>query len=196
MTVVHLFRESVENININKIFNELLKLTKPDNLPIPQKVFIAGAKKLKNERALLREELNKVENNLNTDIRSLTFEDFPMSLTGKNKGRQADYNRFIREHANVVIFIFDLTAGEITKEEFEIAYNSLIENKRPEIFVFVRKRNKFLTTLLSKKITDIKEKIFTNGTEYYVEYESYDNLRYLFYKAMTDYFKKESAQLR
>ena len=195
MTVAHRFRESKENIDINnyvtQILNELL-----DNNPIVRKVFIAGAKKLNRERALLREELNKIENNLNLDIRSLTFEDFPMSLTGKNQGRQADYNKFIQVHANVVIFIFDLTAGAITKEEFDIAYDSLIESKHPEIYVFVRKRNKLLTIFLEHKIKDIKQRVFTKGKEYYVEYKNYDNLRYLFYKAMTDYFKKESAQLR
>lgn len=112
-----------------------------------------------------------------------------MSLTGEHQGRQADYNKFIHKQADIVIFIFDLTAGEITKEEFDIAYESLTENKRPEIFVFVRKRNRLLTTLLSHKMKDIKQKVFDKGKEYYIEYNSHDNLRYLFHKAITDYFK-------
>lgn len=91
------------------------------------KVFIAGAKKMKVERALLREQLSKVANMKNMDIRSLTFEDFAASLTGRDRGRQADYNAFIEKEANMVVFIFDTKAGEITEEEFTIAYNSLIQ---------------------------------------------------------------------
>ena len=53
----------------------------------------------------IREELSKVENTHNLDIRSLTFEDFATSLTGEDRGRQADYNKFIETEANVVIFI-------------------------------------------------------------------------------------------
>ena len=89
------------------------------------KIFIAGAKKLKEERSLLREELSKVENTHNLDIRSLTFEDFATSLTGEDRGRQADYNKFIETEANVVIFIFDSTAGEITDAPVSSKYSSL-----------------------------------------------------------------------
>lgn len=62
------------------------------------------AKRPKEERFLLREELSKVESTHNLDIRSLTFEDFATSLTGEDRGRQADYNKFIEKEANVVIF--------------------------------------------------------------------------------------------
>lgn len=189
MTVSQRFRSTQDSIDINKYITQILgELTMHEELPT-KKVFIAGSKLLETERALLREELNKIENTLNIDIRSLTFEDFPMSLTGENKGRQADYNNFIRNDADIVIFIFDFTAGEITKEEFEVAYEALIENKRPEIFVFVRKRNILLSLFLEHKIKDIKQKVFASGKEYYIEYNGHDNLRYLFYKAMTDYFK-------
>ena len=157
------------------------------------KIFIAGAKKLKEERSLLREELSKVENTHNLDIRSLTFEDFATSLTGEDRGRQADYNKFIETEANVVIFIFDSTAGEITEEEFDIAYNSLKENKHPDIFVYVRKRSLFSLRNIfgDRRLQNIKNKIFAYKKEYYIEYENLENLRYLFYSDMVSYFIKE-----
>ena len=146
-------------------------------------VFIAGSKELRDERDLIRVELSKLTNVFNLDIRPHSFEDFKSSLKGQNGGRQADYNRFIRDKADVVIFIFDSKAGSITEEEFDVAYDSLAENNRPDIFVYGRNMSSDDHTL--KKI---KEKIFSYGQEYYVEYTSRDDLRYMFFKDMVSYF--------
>lgn len=183
-----------DTIEIKKYVNQILgELTMQDNNPTI-KIFIAGAKKLKEERSLLREELSKVENTHNLDIRSLTFEDFATSLTGEDRGRQAYYNKFIETEANVVIFIFDSTAGEITEEEFDIAYNSLKENRHPDIFVYVRKRSPFSLRNIfgDRRLRNIKNKIFAYQKEYYIEYENLDNLRYLFYSDMVSYFQKKN----
>ena len=115
------------------------------------------------------------------DIRSLTFEDFATSLTGRDKGRQADYNKFIEEEADIVVFIFDSTVGEITEEEFNVAYNSLIKSGSPNIFVYVRKHNRILELIMNRRLRDIKKKLFNYHQEYYVEYNNHDELRYKFY---------------
>lgn len=144
------------------------------------RVFIAGAKKLKLERLLLREQLSKLSNQFNLDIRTVTFEDFQTSLTGKEKGRQEDYNRFIKEKADIVIFVFSSIAGRITEEEFDVAYNSFQANNRPEIFVYVKKQ----FFMFDKRLRNIKERFFSENQEYYVEYKNEDNLSYLFYSNM------------
>lgn len=148
-----------------------------------QKIFIAGSKELKAQRMLLREELNKIENLLDIDIRSLTFEDFKTSLTGETGGRQTNYNDFIRDDADVVIFIFDSRAGSITEEEFTVAYESLQKNRRPDIFVYGRNMD-----VDDKRLQSIKNKVFDYNKEYYIEYENIENLRYLFYNDMIKYF--------
>lgn len=145
------------------------------------RVFIAGAKKLKLERLLLREQLSKLSNQFNMDIRTVTFEDFQTSLTGKEKGRQEDYNRFIKEKADIVIFVFSSLAGRITEEEFDVAYNSFQINNRPEIFVYVKKQ----FFMFDKRLRNIKERFFSENQEYYVEYKNTDNLCYLFYSNMS-----------
>lgn len=147
-------------------------------------VFIAGSKELRDERDLIRVELSKLANTFNLDIRPHSFEDFKSSLKGQSGGRQADYNRFIRDEADVVVFIFDSRAGSITEEEFDVAYDSLAENRRPDIFVYGRNMSNDDPTL--KKI---KERIFSYGQEYYIEYTSRDDLRYQFYKDMVFYLK-------
>lgn len=195
LTVAQQFRtDKNETIDIRKYVTQILgELTMQDYNPAI-KIFIAGAKKLKEERSLLREELSKVENANNLDIRALTFEDFATSLTGEDRGRQADYNKFIEKEANVVIFIFDSTAGEIAEEEFDIAYNSLKENRHPDIFVYVRKRSPFSLRNIfgDRRLQNIKNKIFAYQKEYYIEYENLDNLRYLFYSDMVSYFQKKN----
>lgn len=159
-------------------------------VPKSYKVFIAGSKTLKEERAMLREELSKVENRHNLDIRSLTFEDFPESLTGSSGGRQAQYNKYIREEADVVIFIFANKAGEITAEEFDVAYESLMKDNHPDIFIYVRhiSRMSIRNLLPDKVLRQIKEKVSTYNREYYIEYENKDDLRYRFYKDMEHFF--------
>lgn len=194
LSIAQRFRiDKNDTIEIKKYVTQVLgELTMQDSGSVI-KVFIAGAKNLKEERSLLRDQLSKVQNTHDLDIRSLTFEDFATSLTGKEKGRQVDYNKFIEEEANAVIFIFDSTAGEITEEEFDIAYNSLKENKHPDIFVYVRKRSLFSLRRIfrDRRLRKIKNKIFAYRKEYYIEYKNHDDLRYLFYSDMVSYFMKK-----
>lgn len=147
---------------------------------------------MKVERALLREQLSKVANMKNMDIRSLTFEDFAASLTGRDRGRQADYNAFIEKEANMVVFIFDTKAGEITEEEFTTAYNSLIQTGRPTIFVYVRKRNRIFELFMDSRLRDIKKKVFNYHQEYYVEYSNHDELRYKFYSDIMTFVENKA----
>ena len=170
-----------DTIEIKKFINSTLdELTMQDSNPAV-KVFIAGAKKLKLERLLLREQLSKLSNQYNLDIRTVTFEDFQTSLTGKEKGRQEDYNRFIKEKADIVIFVFSSIAGRITEEEFDVAYNAFQANNKPEIFVYVKKQ----FFIFDKRLRNIKERFFSENQEYYVEYKNADNLCYLFYSNMS-----------
>lgn len=167
-------------INIAQQVKKTIKAEKKKHVT---KVFIAGSKELKAERALIREELSKVENTYDINIRSVTFEDFKTSLKGQQGGRQTDYNKFIRDEADIVIFIFDSKAGSITEEEFDIAYEALAESGRPDIFVYGHNMSETDCTLQK-----IKEKVFSYGKEYYVEYEDLKNLRYLVFKDMMTYF--------
>lgn len=184
MSIAQIFRRGDDLCSIRGYIESLL-----NERNLTTKVFIAGAKKLKIERALLREELGKVANIKNVDIRSLTFEDFATYLTGEDGGRQVDYNKFIKDEADIVVFIFDKTAGEITEEEFYVAYNCFLEKKRPNIFVYVRKRHPFVPSLFKdRRLQNIKEKVFNYHQEYYVEYNNHDELRYKFKNDMLAYF--------
>lgn len=190
MSLAQNFRMNLNGcINIKDFISGVLgSLMRKKCNPIT-KVFIAGAKRLNIERALLREQLSKIANTINMDIRSLTFEDFATSLTGRERGRQADYNKFIEQEADIVVFIFDTTAGEITEEEFNIAYNSFINTGSPNIFVYVRKRNSLFNFFMDSRLRDIKKKVFNYHQEYYVEYSNHDELRYKFYSDILSFIE-------
>ena len=145
---------------------------------------------LKLERLLLREQLSKLSNRFNLDIRTVTFEDFQTSLTGKEKGRQEDYNQFIKEKADIVIFVFSSIAGRITEEEFDIAYSSYQANNKPEIFVYVKKQ----FFIFDRRLRNIKERFFSENREYYIEYKNEDNLSYLFYSHMSELLHNKSSR--
>lgn len=193
MSLAQDFRMNLNGrINIKDFISGVLGSLMREKCNPIMKVFIAGAKRLNIERALLREQLSKIANTLNMDIRSLTFEDFATSLTGRERGRQADYNKFIEQEADIVVFIFDTTAGEITEEEFDIAYNSFINTGSPNIFVYVRKRNNLYNFFMDSRLRDIKKKVFNYHQEYYVEYSNHDELKYKFYSDILAFIENKS----
>jgi hypothetical protein len=194
INVSHRFRQREDYIDIKKSVNEILgELTMIEESPAVR-VFIAGAKELKEERALLREELSKIENTLNLDIRALTFEDFAASLTGSETTRQDHYNEFIKNKADVTVFIFDKKVGDITMQEFDVAYEALKSSRRPEIFVYSRNRGPWFRIGESSKLKSIREKVFGANKEYYVEYDNNEELRYLFHTNMIKYFKESQSK--
>lgn len=51
-------------------------------------------------------------------------------------GQQEHYNEFVREKADIAIFIFDGNIGNKTKEEIENACNSFDKRKHPTVFFY------------------------------------------------------------
>ena len=142
------------------------------------KVFVAGSKSLSIERDAVRAVLSSLNNIM--PIESYSFEDFERSLT--LKGRQSDYNAFIRDEADYVIFIIDQNVGKITLEEFDVAMNTYREEARPEIFVFLK---------INNEISPEKNEVIMRVNElkqYYTEYADVNNLKALvkedFYKIL------------
>lgn len=157
------------------------------------KVFIAGSKVLDFERNAIRSELMKLSNSAHhqVDFHGYSFEDFERSLS--EEGRQMDYNRFIEEKADCVIFVLDGQVGGITLKEFEVALNAFSQNKRPEIYVYCKKSflhnvspvlpkffrqnekiRKYFET--DKEIEKIKQ-VINEHAQYYIEYDDIDDLQ-------------------
>lgn len=136
------------------------------------KWFIAGSKALQDERDLCRVIFGKMQNKWEKPCIVKTFEDFQTSLTKDNIGRQADYNNFIRNEADGIIFIFDDYVGGITMDEFDIAYNSFKENNRPQIHVYCRKAD----NISNPDIEQLKARM-NSLHQYYCEYNDKKELQ-------------------
>ena len=132
------------------------------------KIFIAGSKELSKPRTLIR----NVASNLSTDydrkgksvsINVYSFENF--SLTFADNGQQNNYNRFLRNEADLAIFVFEDKTGGITMDEFDVAYSSYARRKHPQICILSKKsqhRNEKLD-MLRNKVSGLNQ--------YYNEYE-------------------------
>ena len=96
-----------------------------------------------------------------------TYENFP-AIIDDTLGKQSSYNSFIREKADLAIFILDGVIGDKTKTEFEVAYNSLTESPRkaPGIIVFSKK-----IPHQDPGIAHIQQ-FLTENNQYYIEYEN------------------------
>lgn len=132
------------------------------------KIFIAGSKKLEVERDACRSICNKLQNSWGT-ILTKTFEDFSETLS--DEGHQNEYNNFIRKEADLVIFIFSGSVGNITRTEYQQAYKSFKHSKRPKILVYFDKQNSD-----SEDIFQLKNELNDNN-QYYQEYENLGQLK-------------------
>lgn len=99
-------------------------------------VFIAGSKGLTVLRDSARAALMEISNryrDFNVIFRPYTFEDFSQAVAVG--GQQAEYNKYISEKADYVIFIFDEGFGEKTMEELEIAMECFKKKQKPCIYI-------------------------------------------------------------
>ena len=97
-------------------------------------IFIAGSKYLDIQRNYVKSELLRIQNRLRQILRIYTFEDFDDSFI--EGGRQEQYNNYIRNRANHVIFVLDGKVGGITLDEFKIAMKAFQSTGHPKIFVY------------------------------------------------------------
>lgn len=152
------------------------------------KVFIAGSKELKSKREILRSVLSQeqskwLQNGWEGAIDVRTFEDFSATLSVG--GRQNDYNGFIAEEASLVVFVFDDKVGQITEKEFDVAYNSFLINRHPEILVYCNS-----TYGQSPEIFDLKHKVNKLG-QYYIDFKDDDDLKNLFFRHMDEFLLRQ-----
>jgi hypothetical protein len=135
------------------------------------KVFIAGAKALDRERDGIRSVLSQLSNKGDIIFQSWTFEDFDRSFT--KDGRQCDYDSFIRESADSVVFVLDERIGGITLSEFDIAIDSYQLSERPLIFVYCHEGK---DEDFDREIEFIKERI-DQCHQYYTDYTDLKDLK-------------------
>lgn len=131
-------------------------------------IFIAGAKKLKEQRVALK----ALTNDLNTQYQKKGWNVSLQMFSYENFGeKQCDYNDFITNQADLVLFVLKDTIGVKTEEEFFLATNAYKQKSSPEIITFLHS--------FEEKTPEIEyiERLVNRNTEtYYVDYTNNDDL--------------------
>lgn len=149
------------------------------------KVFVAGAKELKEERnslKVLANNLNAKYQTQNINIVVLSYEDFDDD--------QDVYNDFITTKADIVIFIIDKRLGEKTKEELFVATNSFNKSHHPEVMVFIHDDGQDITPEMAEAKGVIHGRL---GNRYYVDYKDLDFLTFKARDRIVRYIEENSS---
>lgn len=147
------------------------------NDEIVLKCFIAGSKQLERERDAIISGIND-QNHANKHtkrrIECYTFKNFKQHFV--SNGQQKEYNDFIRNDADIVIFALDEVIGGITREEFDNAVEALqkSEFEKPIILVFSNTDNPNEThhpdiQVVKQRVNELKQ--------YWIDYSSIETLK-------------------
>lgn len=139
------------------------------------KCFIAGSKTLMAERNAMRVVVSNMYHNwksFNLLIEVYSFDNFEHTMS--EKGHQEEYNQFIANKADLVLFLFDNTVGDKTLEELDTAINSYKKNKRPKIIVYVKKHDHY-----SPVIEELRNRLKKEDV-YWVDYTTIEDLSMAF----------------
>ena len=131
-------------------------------------IFIAGAKNLKEQRLRLK----AMTNDLNASYSRLKWKVSLQSNSYENFGdRQDDYNDFITNQADLVIFVLEGHIGKKTEEEYLLATNAYKQNGHPEIITFVHAFDE-----RTPEIAYIEQVVNSASDMYYVDYTNTEDL--------------------
>ena len=136
-------------------------------------IFIAGSTEFKNERLMIRSATTTL--NLPDDVRIVikSCEDL-----GND---QSQYDSYIRNHCDIVVFIVTNKIGAITESEFLLAAHSYRNNKKPEILIFREKpdddeKKTFEIGLLEGLIKGALYDVVNKAGKYYTTYKDINQL--------------------
>lgn len=150
-------------------------------------IFIAGSIALQEERMIVKSEISSIQNRVDKIIRCKSVEDFSNSFV--EGGRQKQYDAYIRNNADFVIFILDSKVGSITLDEFKVAISAFEETGHPKIFVF---NKRYKDSLKNTPMSDLECNVSLiisycrAHNQYYTDYESDYELKHLIYRSFID----------
>lgn len=146
------------------------------------KVFIAGSKALGAERDGIRSIFSQLSNKEKINFEAWTYEDFGRSFV--SKGQQNQYNTFIKEEADSVIFVINDKVGGITKNEFDIAVESFKKLGRPQIYLYCNESG-----VIDEDVKAIIDTINELG-QYYIDYNNLNDLKNQVWRDYSDIMRE------
>lgn len=131
-------------------------------------IFVAGATNLRIER----EALKSIANDLNGEFEHRGVKVIIRSYENFNES-QTEYDEFISNKTDLMIFILDGRIGEKTRDEFILAWRQQNKGGRPRIMVFLKEYDG-----INADISYILGLLASTTAEYSIMYHDLDNLRF------------------
>ncbi len=92
-----------------------------------------------------------------------------------SNGSQTTHDQYIEREADATIFMFFKKAGQYTLHELELAYNCLIDNSKPDIFIYFKTSDSLVETNTEiEKAIDI---VANNYGHYYKKFSDADTIK-------------------
>ena len=133
-------------------------------------IFIAGAKSFREQRVALK----AMANDLNTEFTEQKKDAVLYMCSYDNFGdHQDEYNQFIANVADLVIFVLDGSIGTHTEEEFRLAVSEFKKDKVPQVYVFLKEFKEHTEQI--RKIEGLLEEAF-GPHFYYISYATNEEL--------------------
>ena len=133
-------------------------------------IFVSGSKRLKEHRLRLK----ALVNNLNGENRMkgipITLNMFSYVNLGDN---QTDYDDFIKNKSDIVIFIIEDRIGDKTREEFLLATQEHKKTGKPKNLVFIKESQS-----KAPEIEEVERLVNENSDSYYIDYSNLEDLEY------------------
>jgi hypothetical protein len=146
-------------------------------------IFIAGAKDLAPQRLKLKAEISDLNHKLEDSKTGVRFLVSSFETFGNN---QDEYNKFIQQKANLVIFVLKDRIGDNTQKEYLLAMKNKREMNHPKVVVFL---NNY--TEVTPDIAYINGLL--SGEDYYISYENDADLVSKVKVYLEDFIKKEDC---
>lgn len=136
-------------------------------------IFLAGSTRLAKERNLIRSCANKLQadncaKGRQIAINITTFENFNSAITDKSAQKQ--YDDYINTVADYAMFIFDNQVGDISRHEFNVAYEAFSRSNRPALYIYFKKTDSYCP-----QYEEIR-KFLEHTDNYFQEYDDFHNL--------------------
>ena len=133
-------------------------------------IFVSGAKRLKEHRMRLKVLANDLNNELRSKGENVVINMYSYMNLGDD---QKEYDDFIENKSDIVLFILEDSIGDKTRNEFLKASAALKKTGTPRIFVFLREFSE-----RTPEIEEIDNLVSRNSDYYYVEYTSVEDLAF------------------
>ncbi len=131
-------------------------------------IFVSGAKRLREHRMRLK----ALANNMNAENRlkgkKISLNMFSYMNLGDN---QADYNDFIENQADIVLYIIEDRIGDKTRDEFILASKSFRKTGTPRMYVFLKEHE-----TKTDEIREVEQLVNEHCDSYYIEYSNLEDL--------------------